>query len=194
MSERYNLGFAAAFMTCLLLLLSCMSCGNHKKTRHYNQDNIAWIESKLQLVFPDGTSQKHKDLLIESATIQLHGYELDNGPTRPCDVIYFDQEYLTMNNDGKQYWGIHYSPDGPIHLIMGKYYDSSALYHELCHHNHGWADVGHVDPRWESFWNPRWMEILNRIIASRRGMNLDAGCTPEQYHLEHEELCHTEQQ
>lgn len=179
MRKEDNFGFILCFMAGFLLLLGLMSCGskynkyNNRKFYPYPITDVAWVHSRVQLIFPPDTKEKHQKYLTESATIQLDAYEIDNGVTRKCDVVYFDEAYLTMNNDGVEYWGFCHHPDGPIQIIMGRYLDSSALYHELCHYNQGWADTNHEDARWESLWNPRWLSVLHGIQADRKHLDLE---------------------
>lgn len=120
----------------------------------------------LTLYFPPDIKTSHLKLLVKSAQAQFDRYEQDNGPSNPCNIFYFDVEYLISKHHEGQLWGLFYGPVGPIHLVYGPWLESSALYHELVHLN--FLDYNHLDPRWESFWNPRWRDIRREIINDIR--------------------------
>jgi len=117
----------------------------------------------LTLWFPEGTTWEQRLLLVTSSLYQLNCFQNMWGAiSRPVDVYYHNTETIPCGNREGDFWGCHYGENGPIHIIMGEYFTSSVLFHELIHHNHN-RDHEHEDPRWDTEWRPRQNEILRRL-------------------------------
>jgi len=132
------------------------------------------ISEPLTLCFPKNTPQKHIDLLVDASMIQLAEFEAVWGEkTRPVVIYFFNTDIIPCGKLKGDFWGCHYGPNGPIHVIMGQYMTASVLFHELIHHNYVGGDSKHEDIRWETSWEPKtraiWKDLgeKHRILLSR---------------------------
>jgi len=128
------------------------------------------IVGPLTLFFPENTPEEHRKLLTEGAMIQLAEFETDWGnDTKPVSVFFFNAEWIPCGNIKGEFWGCHHGPNGPIHIVMGRWMSATVLYHELIHHNYPINnDHLHKDMRWDMVWNPKQKRIWEAIRNKHR--------------------------
>lgn len=134
----------------------------------------ASVTSSVTLIFPRDTNEAEQNLLVEAARLQVKEFEFDWGSkVRPVQIYLFRGDSIPCGNLEGKYWGCHYSPKGPIHAIMGEYYEIPVVYHELVHHMIPGNDHNHLDPRWNTMWNIRQAIIIMWIQADRLNLDLN---------------------
>jgi len=157
----------ATYVAMVLLLLTPVGCGNHKKK---NRTPPGVVVGNLIIQLP-AVSEENQKLILDAVEIHLDEFEKDFGETTAFAVAAVTTETTVDCGDTQNAIGCIRFPGGNITVISGQKFEVPAMYHELWHLNTPGGDVNHDHIDWPSR-DLRGSQIANDIRLSRPFINL----------------------